>query len=137
MGFWFPPEGSNNDPAWWKPLGDVAALTQASESLHAIAMCEFMFMGRADSRRRRIWTYKHVATRRYINIDDAGHTYRYVAPADLDKPGRYVAHRRLQDALDDLDLDIVLTSARYERCRGCDVCGSVIFRFSEDGEIVF
>jgi hypothetical protein len=136
MAFWYPPEGSDNDPEWWQVLERVAAFTQASDTLSTIAACEFMFMGRQDGRRRRIWLYKHIGTRRYLNLDDEGHAYRYAPPADLSKPGRYVAHRRLEDGLVHLELYLLDTSSRYERCRGCEQCGTVIFPFSAHGTLL-
>jgi hypothetical protein len=66
-----------------------------------------MFMGAIDrGRRDRIWLYKHIETRRYLNIDAAGHAYRYIPPL-FDRDGRYIAHRRLADALAHLELEIV------------------------------
>jgi hypothetical protein len=127
MPFWYPPEDSDSDPAWWRVLLDVAALSRQTDTLPTFAACEFMFMGREDGRRRRIWLYKHVATRRYLNVDDLGHAYRYVAPRDLSRDGRYVAYRRLSDALEHLELELVDTAWRYERCRGCPDCGSTVF----------
>jgi hypothetical protein len=136
MAFWHPPEGSDHDPTWWHVLERVALLSRESESVLTFAACEFMFMGREDRRRRRIWLYKHVATRRYINLDDEGHAYRYVAPADLSKDGRYIAHRRLRDAVDHLEVDLVDTAWRYERCRGCPQCGSTVFPYSPHGTLI-
>ena len=138
MAFWYPPEGSDNNPAWWDVLLRVAALTQRSETLSTIAACEFMFMGRQDGRRRRIWLYKHIGTRRYLNLDDEGHAYRYIAPRDLesDWPGRYAGHRRLEDALNHLELDVLSTASRYDRCRGCEQCGRVVFEYSPHGTVL-
>ena len=133
MAFWYPPEGGDNDPVWWQVLERVALLSRTSDELPTFAACEFMFMGREDGRRRRIWLYKHVATRRYLNLDDEGDAYRYVAPRDLARPGRYVPHRRLLDALDHLELDLVDTASRYDRCRGCEQCGDTIFPYSPEG----
>jgi hypothetical protein len=135
MGHWYPLAGSENDPEWWTALERVAALTQSSDELETIAACEFMFMGREDLRRgRRIWLYKHIATRNYLNIDDAGHAYRYVAK-DLDDPGRYIAYRRLGDALAHLELDEVSTAWRYERCACCEQCSTASFPLT-DGQLV-
>ena len=137
MAHWYPPEGTENDPEWWSVLERVALLTQQSDSLPTFAACEFMFMGRQDRRRRRIWLYKHVATRNYLNLDDEGHAYRYVAPADLDKPGRYVPYRRLSEALAHVELDLLDTAWRYDRCRACEQCGLAVFPYSERGYIVY
>ena len=65
----------------------------------------FMFMGEAGAQGCRlpdgvaaVWLYKHGDTRRYLNLDGAGHAYRYVPPADPygDVAGSYAP---LPDAL--------------------------------------
>ena len=68
---------------------------------------DFMLMNwcRAD-RPSEISLFKHVDTRHYLNLDQAGDAYRYVPldHADGDGPGRYVPHRSLREALLDLGL---------------------------------
>ncbi len=102
---WFhlPPEAD------WRPLRAVARLSQSTDALLSFDPDEFMYMGYVESRDEplRIHLYKHVDTRRYLNLDDAGHAYRYCGPFDdeydLDDPesgGRYRLHRTLGDALD-------------------------------------
>lgn len=121
MPIWFPPEGADNDPVWWEALRRVAALTRRAADLPTLHPCEFMFMGRVDRRRRAsIWLYKHIWSRRYINLDDAGHAYRYIPPLDLmsDRPGRYVVRRGLLDALIHLELDAFGPDDRH-KCVGC------------------
>ena len=48
--------------------------------------------------------YKHVDTRRYLNLDVAGHAYAYLGPAspevDTTTGGRYRRYRLLLDAID-------------------------------------
>jgi len=121
MPIWYPPKGSANDPAWWEALRRVSALTLQAPDLPTLHPCEFMFMGRVDRRRRAsIWLYKHIWSRNYINLDDAGHAYRYIPPRDImsDYPGRYVAHRGLRNALVHLQIDRFGPDDRHE-CSGC------------------
>lgn len=125
MPFWYPEEGSDNDPAWWRPVEMIAAPTRQSDNLPTIAACEFMFMGREDRRRRAsIWLYKHYLTRNYLNLDDAGHAYRYIPPRDeMSKaPGRYLVHRRLSVALARLQLWLFPVADREDLCRSCEQC---------------
>ncbi len=67
---------------------------------------DFMFMNWCrDDRPADISLFKHVDTRHYLNLDQAGHAYRYLPPDGADDgPGRYVRHRSLRDALLDLGL---------------------------------
>jgi hypothetical protein len=76
-----------------------------------------MYMGRVESRDGRLWIhlYKHIDTRHYLNLDDAGHAYRYRDHLDEGDArydddswgGQYALHRTLGDALhhvvDDLE----------------------------------
>jgi hypothetical protein len=50
--------------------------------------------------------FKHVDTRRYLNLDVHGAPYRYVPPRDDDPDGdgRYEPHATLRDAVDHLEL---------------------------------
>lgn len=116
-------DAEDGGEAAWAPLEQVARLTRASESLVSIAACEFMFMTRVDRRRPRpsIHLYKHIFTRRYLNLDAAGHAYRYIAPRDImsDYPGRYVPHRSLTAALHHLELWFAEDEWREERLAAC------------------
>lgn len=58
----------------FRPLERFAAIAaEAGQPIHPYA---FMFMGTAGEPARPIYLYKHSDTRRYINLDDAGHAYR-------------------------------------------------------------
>jgi hypothetical protein len=94
------------DPSWWAPLESVARVVEGRSRYRFFDADHFMVMVRLGRRGRPDLTlYKHVFTRRYLNLDDAGHAYRYIAPRDEMKgDGRYVAHRNLRDALDHLRL---------------------------------
>jgi hypothetical protein len=52
----------------------------------------FMFMGYS----REIRLYKHGLTRRYLNVDPQGNTYRYVHDGSDDHPGHYVPQPRAE-----------------------------------------
>lgn len=55
----------------------------------------------------RIDLYKHRWTRRYLNLDGAGHAYKYRArrlPDGRQSYGWYVPHPALQPALEHLDI---------------------------------
>jgi hypothetical protein len=101
----FPPEGQPIDPSWWAPLDAVRRAVVATPRYRFFDIDDFMLMGGIDRRPRpRVLLYKHYYTRRYLNLDDAGHAYRYIAPRSLESksPGRYVGHPDLRLALDHL-----------------------------------
>lgn len=69
----------------WEPLVSLSRLARERSELPHLHVDEFMYMAclRNRGKRIRIHLYKHIGTRRYINLDDAGHAYRY-QPPDLD-----------------------------------------------------
>jgi len=70
----------------WGPLERFAAVTWR---LHegALRPGDFMYMGPADGIEPPIDRYKHIRTRRYINLDAAGHAHRYVGGGDSSGEG--------------------------------------------------
>ncbi len=100
----------------WRPLGAVSRVVRASPDLPPFHPGEFMCMATLENRRKGIVLrlYKHYDTRRYINIDQAGHTYEYWPGSDEqwerdkavtpDFGGRYRLHRSLRHAVDRLGL---------------------------------
>jgi hypothetical protein len=66
----------------WRPLEGVARLARQSHALPSFHECEFMYMGAVWNTRSRlrIHLYKHRDTRRYLNLDDAGHAYDFWTP---------------------------------------------------------
>jgi len=79
----------------WKALERFADL--ATRAGHPVAADDFMWMGAAEFHDgRTIHSYKHVDTRRYLHLDDSGHTYRFLSRAE---GGRYVPIESPQSAL--------------------------------------
>lgn len=61
----------------WAPLERLCRLCRESSTRSRLDPDEFMYMGRVVAAQRPpIHLYKHVHTRRYLNLDDAGHTFR-------------------------------------------------------------
>jgi hypothetical protein len=61
----------------WQPLWVLARLSAQRPELPAVHPQEFMYMGRLEAHDRLpVHLYKHSATRQYLSVDDAGHTYR-------------------------------------------------------------
>ena len=64
-----------------------------------------MFMGIASSAGKTldVYLYKHLDTRRYLNLDAAGHAYAYLGPVspavDTTTGGRCRRFRSLRDAI--------------------------------------
>lgn len=103
----FPPHVYPLPDEWTRPLDLVVRAIEGERHYRHFDRSDFMLMGKIVRRPRPdVYLHKHRYTRRYINLDQAGHAYRYIAPKSLqsDYPGRYVAHRDLRTALDHLDL---------------------------------
>lgn len=76
----------------WAPLEAVARLT--ADGPFPVDPGDFMWMGATASDGVPVQLYKHSDTRRYLNLDAAGHAYRYVA-----KDNAYVPLADLYSAL--------------------------------------
>jgi hypothetical protein len=106
----FPPMDGQLDPSWTTPLEMVhRALLGSAHMLsdEFFTPSDFMIMSRiVRTGRPDIQLYKHIYTRRYINVDQSGHTYRYLPPRDLSskRSGSYRPHRSLRKAVEDLRL---------------------------------
>ena len=106
MELWYPDEDAPVDMGWWAPLMRFG-LAMARADLPAIDPDDFMLMGRIERKDRpRLWLYKHIHTRRYVNLADDGTPYRYIPPKNWSSrsPGRYVLHRHPRAAWWQLDL---------------------------------
>jgi hypothetical protein len=102
----FPPSHEPLDQSWLEPLEAVGRVLQGSWSEPFFDTGDFMIMCKLTrGPRPTLVLYKHVYTRRYLNLDDSGRTYRYCAPiSNSTRSGRYLAHRDLQTAVEDLQL---------------------------------
>lgn len=92
---------------WIRPLQAVARSIAGVRRYRFFDLDDFMIMAQIRRRERPdLHLYKHVYTRRYLNLDAAGHAYRYVSPRSFDSKfkGRYVAHKDPRRALDHLEL---------------------------------
>lgn len=110
MRYAFPPDDGPIDPSWTTPLHKVTkALAGSTEYItdrffdphDFMIMCRMLRQGRPD-----LTLYKHSDTRRYLNLDDDGHAYRYYPPR-IDKAGhdgQYRRHRDLRAAITGLRL---------------------------------
>lgn len=107
--------------AEWAPIENVAWLARRSSQLPSFHEAEFMYMGavRNDRKRLVIHLYKHRDTRKYLNLDDAGHVYayRYLAsdPHGGMSGGRYQRYRNLIDAVEAVDLWLFDEEPRFFR----------------------
>lgn len=96
----------------WAPLEQLAAVVWQSPALPQFHPGEFMYMAVVHGGRPPvgIHLYKHIDTRRYLNLDDAGHAYAYQFrvgdPETQDFGGRYRRYRGIEAALEAADLRI-------------------------------
>lgn len=97
------------DPTWIEPLKMVErVLTQPGATVadSFFDLDDFMIMvSLVRPPRPSIVLYKHCYTRRYINLDDAGHAYRYFPSKPGSKgDGLYRRHNDLRTAVDNVGL---------------------------------
>jgi hypothetical protein len=98
------------DEPVWEPLETVARWVRARPDVDPFHPGEFMWMYSVRNTRKNlaIHLYKHVDTRRYLNLGDDGHAYAYV-PSRSDglddcSGGKYRRYRSPIDAIDHLEL---------------------------------
>jgi hypothetical protein len=96
----------------WEPLERLARLVWEMPEVPQFHPGEFRYMVAVRNKRLRIriHLYRHIDTRRHLNLDDAGHAYAYWpsdADEDLDRPefgGRYRRYGAPLDAIGGLRL---------------------------------
>ena len=114
MRYEFPNQEGPLDVAWIEPLRmieRVLAQPGATVADSFFDLDDFMIMTRLiRSPRPSIVLYKHRHTRRYINLDDAGHAYRYYPPPRPDSRGngQYRRHQDLRTAINNVGLWVAL-----------------------------
>ena len=105
MDFAVPPDDGPLDPMWWAPLEQVARTVTGTRRHRFFDIDDFMLMVRLVRRDRPDLTvYKHRFTRRSLHLADDAGPYRSSAPRRLDRPGRHIRARSLDDVLDHLCL---------------------------------
>lgn len=102
-----PPDDDPLDTSWTSPLEAVERAIRGIRRYQFFELDDFMIMCRVLRRPRPdLVLYKHCWTRRYLNLDAAGHAYRYFPPKDpaSSRSGQYRSHRGLPTAMDHLRL---------------------------------
>ena len=100
----------------WRPLEALSSLVRQRADLPHFHPGEFMYMAavRGTDLDLVVHLYKHVDTRRYLNLDDVGHAYAYIHHEgdDVfgDSSGRYRRLGNIVDALDRLELHLFETA---------------------------
>ncbi|MEP7115325.1 MAG: hypothetical protein ABI862_18830 [Ilumatobacteraceae bacterium] len=62
----------------WGPLERLAAVVSSARRGLVLDADDFMWMGQGElDDGTRLHLYKHCDTRRYLNLDEAGHAWRY------------------------------------------------------------
>ena len=90
---------------WCAPLHMVERIVGAHPDGCYFDVDHFMICGSLLRRERPdIFLYKHSFTRRYLNVDEAGHTYRYFPPRTDRGYGQYRRHREPGAGIDALGL---------------------------------
>jgi hypothetical protein len=103
----FPPAPTGACNEWCAPLHLVERAVAGEAYAQHLRVEDFMVMAAVRRRGRpRLYLYKHSFTRRYLNVDAKGGTWRYV-PGRYDRPGdqgTYVRCTNLRAAIDELRL---------------------------------
>jgi hypothetical protein len=68
----------------WAPLERLVSLANAQPGIAVPEIESYMYMGclESDHDNIRLHSYKHVLTRRYLHLDEAGHAYRFFGCAN-------------------------------------------------------
>jgi hypothetical protein len=100
---WLKPE-EPVDRDWFAPLEAVSAAAARDPRLPLVNPDHFLYAARIERVGfAALHVYRHIGTRRFINVDDRGEVWRYTG-SDNVGCGRYAPHDTLRDALDGADL---------------------------------
>jgi hypothetical protein len=100
---WLKPEDPV-DPSWFGPLEALSAQVAGDAGLPQINPDHFFYVGWIDREGfPRLHMYRHIGSKRYLNIDEGGHLWRYTGS---DKVGseRYAPTTDVRDALTSAEL---------------------------------
>jgi hypothetical protein len=104
----FPDDERPLHESWLAPLDAITRVIVGNRQFDFYDPADFMIMCQVLRRpRATLVLYKHYYTRRYLNLDEAGHAYRYIPPKDTytsDHDGWYRPHKDLRAALYHLQL---------------------------------
>ena len=75
----------------WEPLERFVGII--GRAVPALDCADFMWMGVVQRGTVTLQLYKHIDTRRYLNLDHAGHAWQYHAPTST-----YGAHGSAMEA---------------------------------------
>lgn len=116
----FPTRLEIADAAVWGPLEAVARLARIGDNLPSFHEAEFMYVATVhdDQRGRAVHLYKHIDTRRYLNLDDDGNAYLYCGSNGDGLygdsfGGRYLRHETLAAGIAHLELELFETSGLH------------------------
>jgi hypothetical protein len=95
---WFRPE-EPVDRTWFWPLESFAAAVAADPRLPQVNPDHFFYVARVEREGFPVLhSYRHVGTKRYLNIDETGAAWRYTA-SDMIGSRRYALYDSIDDAL--------------------------------------
>ncbi len=123
--FWLKPEDRVR-PEWFAPLEQLSLLVATDVGLPQINPDHFLYTARIQRNGRPdIHVYRHVGTRRFLNVDDAGDVWRYTGRDNVGYD-RYAQYVTIEEALDGADLlrgNLLMGHARSSVCARWDEPG--------------
>jgi hypothetical protein len=85
-------------PPDWSPLERVAEVCRVGAGLPPLDPADFLYMACAvTAGGLRVHLYKNRYSRRYLNLDEAGHAYRYVVERRRNRPVTTARYEPLPD----------------------------------------
>ncbi len=99
---------ADDDEPSWEPLERVLRLGITVPGCRPPTVGDFMYMCRLVAQGEPdLHLYKHIDSRMYLNLDDAGHAYEFLGCVGEDG-SRYRPWRDLRSAIEHLELDWAL-----------------------------